>query len=894
PVACGDMNGESSSVDQAKAEKIAAAKRKLREYESRRVNGGDSSSSPVPSMASNGGTEYLNGRHSVHSQYHEGEVSGPMGGEAVLQALEGKTSECETLKKQLADMHVLYSQAYSAYNELAARESGRSSAHGETQIVQLQSALALLVEEKTELLSRLRVGNERVGQLEEQLRIATTHDNTSSSREEQRLRDELIHAQKMVAAHVEELNSLRRENATTQSMTRGLQQDKSEAQARLRGIYQEKERLEGEIKELRKELASKEMNIRQLRSHGAANGENHPVNGQHEEELRAEIESLRGQLERTRREAVESFQMHSLRERELSERVHALTKEVAEVTDDLSISRVRVSQLEDDVESARGQIVMMSGRKDEGESKGREGEGMEGGRGSVVGGVSEEEAMRRVDETARRITMAFEERMMEEREEKRKREEEKESELELLRSAVRELRLKMELAEKKMAEDDGRAGSLHEILQDLQNEKATVSRALTQNRELKEQVIALEDRLIVLTDEKLKSELERQALEFELRGMRKGQEEEGDEREEENEEEIVSEREKELESQLGVKERMLVEMREELRRSQNENDSMNAIMQQNGEDENQNSIVVELTQAVGRVNSLTQENMELRERVEELQGGETLQRLAMMETQLRFMQQDNEMLRGQLGGGERKEKEEEVRVEGHESQLITVLQERLAASEEERDGLMREGKERMEEMQGRIEESEKRRETAEQRMEELERRMTGMDTYKAKSNEREMPEGTSKMREMEEELEREREERKKLEHVRTALEQENETIADHVVLYQHYRKVMRERLRVKDEELREAEGERLRIAHTCTQLQHSLNALMQHQPHLLSVSEHGETNGEEGGDGKEKMEGEKEVVTRIHELIKDIQTIPPSRMTGIPKCTQCIGRTMDV
>lgn len=101
------------------------------------------------------------------------------------------------------------------------------------------------------------------------------------------------------------------------------------------------------------------------------------------------------------------------------------------------------------------------------------------------------------------------------------------------------------------------------------------------------------------------------------------------------------------------------------------------------------------------------------------------------------------------------------------------------------------------------------------------------------------------MREVEEELEREKEERKKLEHVRTALEQENETIADHVILYQHYRTVsekkrekgndeksiqmMRDRLRAKDVELREAEMERQRIAHTCTQLQQSLNAFMQHE-----------------------------------------------------------------
>lgn len=39
--------------------------------------------------------------------------------------------------------------------------------------------------------------------------------------------------------------------------------------------------------------------------------------------------------------------------------------------------------------------------------------------------MSEEEATRRVDETARRITMVFEERLNEERDEKRKMEEDK-------------------------------------------------------------------------------------------------------------------------------------------------------------------------------------------------------------------------------------------------------------------------------------------------------------------------------------------------------------------------------------------------------------------------------------------------------------------------------------
>ncbi|GMT16771.1 hypothetical protein PFISCL1PPCAC_8068, partial [Pristionchus fissidentatus] len=860
------MNGEAASVDQSKVDKIAAAKRKLREFESRRVNGGDSSSSPVPSIHSNGGGEYVNGRHSVTSVVQPDQEYGiPPSSNNSYSAFDAKAAECEALKKQVAELHGLYSAAYSAYNELAARESGRSSAVDNGQIVQLQSALSLLVEEKTELQSRLRAESERASGMEEQLRRATEHSHahSHSSREESRLRDQLIHSEKMVAAHLEELSNLRRENATTQSMARGLQQDKAEAQARLRGVYGDKERLEAEVGELRKEMAMREMYIRQLT---AANGGGGGVNGQatvqdDSADLRSEVDSLRLQLENTRREAVDSINLYTHREKELSDRLQTAVRERDELSHDLSIARVRVAQLEDDVESARGQIAAMAGRK-----TGEEGEGNGGGgAGEAVGGggLSEDEVLARVDETARRITIAFEQRLMEEGEIHQRNVDHKERELAQQRSAIDDLRLKLDLAERKMAEDDGRAGSLHEILQDLQNEKATVSRALTQNRELKEQVIALEDRLVALTDEKLKSELERQALEFELRGMKEGREEE-EERDEQGEgngrmeeEDRVSVREKQLESQLGVQERMLNEVREELRRSQNENDSMNAIMQQNGEDENQNSIVVELTQAVARVNSLTQENNELRERIgatEEMQ-----QRAAAIETQLRFAHQDIEMMRSALAAGGVPNGgvavTEEQRVEGHESEMIRVLQERLASAEEEAARLLREGVEKVNELNEKMVESERMRRCEEERREEIERKMAELEMVRNQPNEvpAEVNEKEGRMTQLETELEREREERKKLEHVRTALEQENETIADHVVLYQHYRKVMRERLRAKDDELREAEVERQRIAHTCSQLQRSLQALVQ-QPRLRCGSEGGNSSivdeeGERRGGG---------------------------------------------
>lgn len=47
-----------------------------------------------------------------------------------------------------------------------------------------------------------------------------------------------------------------------------------------------------------------------------------------DDELRVEVESLRSQLERTLREAAESIQLNTVRERDLSQRVHDLMNEV--------------------------------------------------------------------------------------------------------------------------------------------------------------------------------------------------------------------------------------------------------------------------------------------------------------------------------------------------------------------------------------------------------------------------------------------------------------------------------------------------------------------------------------------------------------------------------------
>uniref|UniRef100_A0A1I7TS47 GOLGA2L5 domain-containing protein n=1 Tax=Caenorhabditis tropicalis TaxID=1561998 RepID=A0A1I7TS47_9PELO len=171
---------------------------------------------------------------------------------------------------------------------------------------------------------------------------------------------------------------------------------------------------------------------------------------------------------------------------------------------------------------------------------------------------------------------------------------------------------------------------------------------------------------------------------------------------------------------------------------------MDEIMRQNAEDENQNSIHVELTQAVGRVQELAAENEQLREAVNEVR------------------QHENDKVNHQLETVEGKSAEEVGQQPSRE------LHEDLWARKE------------------------------------LEKRFARAMLQNA---------------ELAETIDR-------LEHINQQLELENDTIANHVVLYQHQRKLVRERLRVKDEQLKAMEEERTKTVARCQELQNVLVSVL--------------------------------------------------------------------
>ncbi|KIH69527.1 hypothetical protein ANCDUO_00133 [Ancylostoma duodenale] len=186
------------------------------------------------------------------------------------------------------------------------------------------------------------------------------------------------------------------------------------------------------------------------------------------------------------------------------------------------------------------------------------------------------------------------------------------------------------------------------------------------------------------------------------------------------------------------------QIRADLRRSHTRNEEMNQILRQNAEDENQNSIHVELGQAVARIHELAAENQQLRESIERVVEERSQLELSLME-------------RCRTMGSEVPLDAEVAR----STPSTDVMQDQ---PQNEPSGVG----------------------SAEWARSELEKRFSQAMHSNA---------------ELRETLDR-------LEHINVQLQLENDTIADHVILYQHQRRLIRERLRAKDEQLAAMEADR--------------------------------------------------------------------------------------
>ncbi|KAJ1369369.1 hypothetical protein KIN20_030809 [Parelaphostrongylus tenuis] len=839
-----------------RADKLAIAKKKLKEFEARRQQR-EYDSSPVPSVASTAGQNPNSGRLSVNSNHSCGASNS--GGHPMYCSVSIENGIGEQSFQQSRNVMEDYatnrsSPAFSAGNpptkNLALDPNGSNNSspsphmsantneasastcpfcsnishHGNNfdmernqllherkaavdayeqvseQLEQLwsscgcrqaNSAASICIgcpcEEKTSVQSELR--NTRNELEQERILNETLSANVKSLRvdESKKHQKQLMECEHLLSARSAELDDLRKSEANAQARLLAVQQERSEAQARLKAVAREKEDVASELKQVRKELHMKEIHLKQLVPHGFVNNASSENTISTLNDRVDALQSQVGVLTRERDKLLlsnEELSRHyeicrlefvNAREKLANELLVAISAR------DAALSHIK--ELQDDVCVLQKELYVNRSTSAPTSAEVCK---------ATAGHCTDEDVNRKVLEAVKKADAEWQKKFDEEGQLVDTMIKEKDQVIFEREQKLSELEMRLRLTEERLGEVRTNSSDMLSLSEQLQNEKATVSRAVAQNRELKEQLIETENRFMALTEEKLQSELARQAAEHQVKELlvlldSKNQTEDGApysnstgavlesvlhpamslepsitskdwDMSERGTSESVTEasrnREHILETRLEMANQELEEIRADLRRSHTRNEEMNQILRQNAEDENQNSIHVELGQAVARIHELASENQQLRESIER-----------MVEDRSRLENSLAERPKAFDVSNSQSTKSENCTSSTHlvNSQLCSIGGEKWAQSE-------------------------------------LEKRFALAMRNNA---------------ELHDKLDA-------LEHINLQLQLENDTIADHVVLYQHQRRLIRERLRVKDEQLAAMEADKAETMKRCQELHKAL------------------------------------------------------------------------
>lgn len=779
----------------AKAEMLAAARKKLKDFEARHKH--DGRSSPASSIISSepGTGAGLNGRSSVVSDdstalqiphtssstqlTRNGTNASPFlpNGNEWYQAY-------TQLKTQHDELCAHYAQLHSAYSQV--NENG-VHVDAESQIIQLQNALSAMVEEKVQFQSDLRQANENIDHLRQKLTAAentlnqvnqsSNAGNHASPVDVRTFTEAIAQKDSLLTARHQELEGARREVASVQATLLNVQHERSEAQARVKSLIKETAAQEGRIEQLKKDIQMKDLYLKQLGGTGHLTSQ---IDNNNRENLQEEVERVKSEKVRLLAETAALKAHYNDRESALQQKQMEMAVELEKLHNEKFTADDRIQHLEHQLQIAKSELQKL--QKDSNSSDYHE----------EVPAITEEDVAKRIREACHVESRKWE-RKMEENQTLREEEIlEKDKVIFEREQSLAELEMKYRLLEERTLESTANGADLLSLSEQLQNEKATVSRAVAQNKELKERLLETEDRFVALTEEKANVELAKQSAEHQVRELTKQLNLEAaglvsnlsdviasqehleaapnvdqltadrteqhivqnvDQYNAELQEnlDLLKRENSEIRSDLEQRNQELYLVRAELRRSNTQNEQMDGIMRQNAEDENQNSIHVELTQAVTRVNELATENQQLMEALNSL--------------------------RQQL---------EEERSERKQEEVTHIELNEVTPNEEYEQQPSREPHE---------------------------------DLWARKELEKRFARAMMQNAELVETIDR-------LEHINQQLELENDTIADHVVLYQHQRKLVRERLRVKDEQLKAMEEERTKTIARCQELQNVLMSVL--------------------------------------------------------------------
>uniref|UniRef100_A0A915PY38 Golgin subfamily A conserved domain-containing protein n=1 Tax=Setaria digitata TaxID=48799 RepID=A0A915PY38_9BILA len=700
-----------------------------------------------------------------------------------------RTAEKGQLSSQLAELIGHYSEIHAAYTKLSEciKNGDPGGSTLQTQLIHLQTAMSVVVKEKTALQQQLRQKNELVMDRNNQICSLTVEVSEKTSRitsleaEIVSLRKEISALSNAMQRHMEESENGRQETVNWQTKILHMQQDRDDAKERLKICMKEAEAAQAELDEARRQLQMKDIYLRQLGTYTGANTtvDNAGNLGDEIEQMKNALVRATGEAEKWKKEAQLARERYELYGTQLNQNIVQMSAKLEEVSNEKMALESKVRTLEGQIEmlQALERTTFVTSENncavDSTELLDLQNKLIEATNDHLKSKQLIEELKTKLRDKEQEIFGLF-------------------STLNDEKSKLMEKSAELAKAEESLARTRALAdeqqkyteGALS-LSEQLQNEKATVSRAISQNRELKEQLIELQDKLIAVTQVTalihiLEESMERESgrlsalhlvsqLKNELNRLSSQSSDgknvdsslipimsNGDTYEQQHVQYIDSRERDEVSSVLTVStpsvsecfdrditlshtedthahtevelanvRMVLDELRLDHRRVMQENEELRRIMEQNSEDENQNNIHVELGQAVERINTLSAENEQLRNDVCLLQ--EKLNN-APVSSNVTVSQCDSIL---------------STRLSGH------IVKELHALSFEEKPSAWTE----------------------------LESRFT------------------QAMRQVADLAE----EKEQLQHIIMQLETENDTIGDYVTLYQHQRKKINERMREREE-----------------------------------------------------------------------------------------------
>jgi chromosome segregation ATPase len=476
---------------------------------------GNESCSDIASQSSRASSVCDNVMVKMNSNYHQTNYNENQELNYLKKALDEKDKTYRDVVQKLQTLQTHYAELHTAYNLATQTLQSSTSPEFAEQITKLQGALSVAIEEKTSYQSELRAAAGKLSTLEtenktlkNQIRASTGSSNLHET-EKKKLHEENDRLARQLKHATSELEKQRRESLILESKIRQINQDRNDYSSRLKYIFNEKEELEKAVAAMKHELQMKEIFIKQLTFNDSEQSQHERTNQEtfmnltsEKERLTNDVQTLSTKLEESQRQQAATREYYESCIGELNRKVSTIEDQLRQVQHEKADFESNNYQLQEKINfmlsqqaaaSIPQQQSLTTGTEDVKRSQSAvalaqmsyniDAVEMEALKNSLT--AVQADYSRAVDRI-RELELVLNE---------------KEMIIENLEKQIIVEKAKFESLRNDAETQQTVQTDVHLLLEQLQNEKATVSRAIAQNIELKEQLGELQDKFVEVTNE---------------------------------------------------------------------------------------------------------------------------------------------------------------------------------------------------------------------------------------------------------------------------------------------------------------------------------------------------------------------------------------------------------